>query len=147
MGHTIMHTFVYKAPIAKVYAALTIQAHFRQWWTQDSLVGSTIGERARFDFKGDNSYCVMEIIRLKPEQFVGWKCVVSTMMGKQDWVGTTISFTLRALNENETALAFRHDRWNMMNACYRESVDGWKYYLGDSLKSYLETGVGKPYTP
>ncbi len=31
------------------------------------------------------------------------------------------------------------------DGCYNVCNEGWKYFLGTSLKSYLETGKGMPY--
>ena len=74
----------------------------------------------------------------EPNQSVRWKCTAHDM---QDWVGTTLNWSLKESNGN-VLVPFDHAGWK--DAGPAPVAQGWKHFLG-SLKSYVETGTGQPW--
>jgi len=142
----IKNTFTYSVPPEKVYAALTEQEQFKQWWTPDAVAKAQVGTQARFEFNPYGDFCVMKITALEPNKVVEWQCVSGKMMGTEEWVGTTITFTLTPSSEG-TTLTFSHSGWKDTTECFEKCTQGWAHFLGDSLKQFLETGTGQPFKP
>jgi hypothetical protein len=62
-----------------------------------------------------------------------------------DWVGTTPAFTLSRSSAGGCDLEFRHEGLSPQLECYDMCQTGWDQYL-PSLRAYLETGTGHPFT-
>jgi uncharacterized protein YndB with AHSA1/START domain len=141
--------FVIETAPQKVYEAITTEKGLTNWWTTQVELYPHIGGIATFHF-GKETYAVMKIAKLLPEREVVWKCVEQYFPKKDtektdEWVGTTIRFTITD-NKNGTAdLLFIHEGLTENLFCYKDCEKGWDLYL-DSLKTYLETGKGKPFS-
>ena len=134
------------APPQKVYEALTQEKHLKLWWTPDSKAEPKVGSEAKFEFKDYGDYIVFNVEKLEPNKLVEWKVTDSKMGGTPEWNGTTVSFELAENENGGTDLNFIHKDWKDETELYKKCTDGWNYFVGDSLKSYLETGKGKPFT-
>jgi hypothetical protein len=66
----------------------------------------------------------MEVVELKPNQRVGWRCV----QGPDEWVGTDVSFDLRQ-NGEETVLLFTHGGWREPVEFLHHCSTKWATYL------------------
>lgn len=128
----------------KVYEALTEQKHFELWWTPDCTVEPEVGTESRFEFNPHGDYIVLIVTKLEPNKLVEWKVTDSKMMGTPEWINTTITFELSE-KDGKTELSFTHEDWKDETECFKKCTDGWKHFVADSLKSYLETGEGKPF--
>ena len=133
---------VYKAPIEKVHKALTEEKDFQAWWTKDSKTSKDEGSTLRFEFNDD--FCVFKLIK-QEQDYIEWKCTDAKMINTPEWIGTTIIFQLRE-TEYGTELNFSHKNWLDETKCYNKCTKGWKHFIEDSLKSYLEENKGKPFT-
>ncbi len=142
----ITATFTYRVPAHTVYEALTEEQHLKNWWTPDAQAEPKLRSEARFEFNPYGDYCVMKLIQLRLDKKVVWYCRDSRMLKTPEWIGTHITFEIGAKKPNETLVAFSHDGWKAVTACFKECTGGWQYFLGESLKAYLETGKGKPFT-
>jgi hypothetical protein len=83
---------------------------------------------------------VVRVAELDPPRRVGWETVSSNAPG--DWVGTTITFDLRAEGD-DTILTLAHRGFAEPSDGFALVNTGWAYYLV-SLQQYLETGEGAP---
>jgi len=144
----IIYKLTINAAPAKVFDALTDPKHIARWWTPDCTADQKEGGRARFEFKNSDGkldgYSVMRIEKLVPNERVEWKCLEQDYQGIQDWVGTSIRFSLSP-NQQGTDLAFVHSGFASTEGSYHRCTDGWGHVLTISLKNYLETGKGEPY--
>lgn len=138
----------YQSPIEKVYQALTSESGLKGWWTSDCTIDPIqVGSVNTFRF--DPTYTVMKVIEFIPNKKVVWECVdhhfVNPDLNHYDeWVGTRLIFQLDEKQDKTTDLKFIQEGLTPAMECFSICENRWHYYLGESLKSYLETGLGAP---
>jgi uncharacterized protein YndB with AHSA1/START domain len=130
----------------KVYDALTKQEHLSKWWTTDCSAEPKVGSKATFNFKKANFHNVMEIIKLEPNERVEWKCVEAGDENSKEWEGTSVIWKITDNKDGTADLHLLHKDWKQESELYKACMDGWNHYAGDSLRSYLEAGKGKPFS-
>ena len=144
-------SYIYEAPALAVYNALATQVGIRGWWTECCVVGTEVGAHSAFVFPYGSFFAVMKILALKKSKLVEWRCLEcqhdpkSNFRDLHDWVGTKISFRLKAIGRNETQLMFTHHKLGTLE-CHGACASIWAYFLGQSLRSMLRTGRGMPGT-
>jgi uncharacterized protein YndB with AHSA1/START domain len=148
------------APPEKVYNAITTAEGLSGWWTPGSIAIPEKGSIARFPF-GPLYHKEMRILELKGPSHVKWRCIA----GAEEWIDTTLSFKIHTtgnktiLNsypeimgqlqqekdfEEGVLLIFHHDDWKEYSPMFAECSYTWGQFLR-SLKSYCETGKGRPW--
>jgi uncharacterized protein YndB with AHSA1/START domain len=145
LGH-ISHSFCFNAEPSLVYMALTEQRHVRRWWSADALVEGFVGGELKLGRVPHD--CLMVVERLESGQSVEWKCAAagrSCAPGDQ-CVGTRVRFRLTRTDRGGTNVEIQHRGWRHRNACVDAWDLRWTVLAGKSLKSYLETGTGRPVT-
>jgi uncharacterized protein YndB with AHSA1/START domain len=135
---TIRHQLPIDSNTDIIYRALSDQTGLAGWWTTDVETTATVGGYAAFTF-GDAYFIKMKITELIPGQLVSWECVE----GDKEWIGTHIRFRIE-VKENRCFLKFEHADWQEATDFFASCNYNWGWYLS-SLKSYCETGGGKPY--
>jgi len=83
-----------------------------------------------------------------PHRSVIWEVVeanhdLEVLAKRDEWDGTTIVWTIRE-DEGGSRITFVHEGLSPALECFEICASGWTYFLG-SLKSYLETGRGRPF--
>ena len=68
------------------------------------------------------------------------------MMNTTEWDNSTITFVITPNAKGGTDLVFCHADWKNESEFFKKCTNGWAFYLGESLKGYLENGEGKPFT-
>jgi len=136
----IKHAFIIKAPVSKVYEAVTRIEGLKSWWTGETTGEEKQGGVIRFGF-GQLGFNKMKIISLKKDQKVDWHCVD----GAQDWIGTRLRFELSEDKDKNTLVKFEQCGWKEANDFYAQCNYHWGLYMR-SLKSLCESGAGTPYT-
>jgi len=63
-----------------------------------------------------------------------------------EWVNTTIIFDLKGNDDTGTELSFTHEGLNKSLECFEICNERWGHFLQRSLKGFVETGQGEPYT-
>lgn len=155
----IRQTLLIAATPERIYHALTTSEGLSAWWTPNVRAVVETDTIASFLF-GNGYVKQMQIEILDPAYKVQWKCV----RGDQEWIGTTIIFTLlqsdnAALLETNpeirgqveqnsspaaTMLHFQHNDWSDYTTTFAECSYTWGRFLR-SLKLYCEIGKGKPW--
>ena len=156
----IRHSLLIGASARKIYNAITTQEGLSAWWTPGTHTIPELNGIARFEF-GEGYFKEMKIVELKPFERVQWNCIT----GAEEWIGTTISFTLQAGDKDTlmqlhpeasdqiqqqrpfdiaTFLNFRHDNWKAYTPMFAECNYTWGRFLR-SLKCFCETGSGRPW--
>lgn len=132
----ILHRVGIESSMDEVYAALTTVDGLSGWWTNDTQGESTVGGvlQFRFDVGGFD----MRVLELDPGRRVLWQVVD----GPEEWVGTTVSFTLTREGEY-TIVRFEHLGWKEPVEFMYHCTTKWGVFLM-SLKSMVETGKGAP---
>ena len=136
----IRHTFHVAASPADVAEALLRQEHLRQWWTREAELA---GDEAVLRWSGHGFEVRLRIERDAAHGRVSWHCSRSNMQGTSAWEGTTIRFDLHP-ETGGTRIEFAHAGY-AESACRDTCDQGWAFFVGTSLKRYLETGRGIPY--
>lgn len=136
---TIQHTFHFSSTPAAIIRALIREDQIQQWWTTDA---SILSRHGLFQWM-DKGWTVELGIKSPNDHSVIWTCTKSNMQNTNAWEGSTMAFEL-IKDENGTKMDFTHANYQD-SPCYEACSDGWKYFLGTSLKSFLETGKGFPY--
>ncbi|WP_431216095.1 SRPBCC family protein [Puia sp. P3] len=159
---SIRQNVLIAAPAEKVYRALTTQEGLAGWWTPAATARAEVNSIARFPFNfPDFEYAKeMKVTVLKNNARVEWECIA----GADEWIGTTISFTLEAgdkatlgndhpellgqleqqQSENGTLVIFEHNGWKEYTPQFSECSFTWGQFLR-SLKRLCETGKGQPW--
>jgi uncharacterized protein YndB with AHSA1/START domain len=139
----IIHRVGIKAPVAKVYAAVSTVEGVAGWWTRDtsgesSKVGGRMNVRFQSPAGAEIGKMEFELATLEPNRVVRWRFTA----GPAEWLGTDVTFSL-SQEGDQTLIVFGHRNW-------REAVDfmahcsmKWATFLL-SLRDLVETGTGKP---
>jgi uncharacterized protein YndB with AHSA1/START domain len=140
-------TLVLHAPRTVVYDALTTPAGLTGWWTTDADVATTAGSQIRFNWS-PTDHTTFRIDRLTPPTTLAWTCIAqhdTNLPHPDEWVGTTIGFELTD-HDDGTQLTFIHHGLTPHLDCYDVCHSGWDHFLDQSLRAYVETGHGTPWT-
>jgi uncharacterized protein YndB with AHSA1/START domain len=136
----IRHSFLIGTRPEAIADALTRADHIQKWWTKEAHVEDGKGV---FRWSGHGWTVELDMDKDATTQTVTWKCTKSNMQDTDAWEGTTIAFRLTP-EEHGTRLAFAQTGYRA-SPCYEICNQGWAFFVGESLKRYLETGTGIPY--
>jgi uncharacterized protein YndB with AHSA1/START domain len=138
----IIHRIGIRAPISKVYAALSTVEGVAGWWTKEtsgvSKVGETIGVRFHSPDGKEIGHMNMQVTALDPDKKVQWRVT----SGPEEWVGTDVIFSISQEGDS-TILLFGHKHWREANDFTSHCSMKWATFLL-SLRELVETGKGKP---
>ncbi len=134
----IRHHLIIKAPVKKVYDALTLEEGLMGWWTNNTSAKPEIGNINHFKF-GSEYFNKMKVLELNYLKHITWECID----GDKEWIGTKLTFDLEE-KENDTYLKFSHLNWPEESDFFGFCNHHWGRFL-DSLKSLCETGIGHPF--
>ena len=140
MTREIRHAFTVDAPVHAVMDALVREEHIRKWWTTEADVHDGKG---RFGWSGHGWKVELDLEHDPKAGWVAWTCTRSNMQGTDAWEGTTMTFVLSP-QRGGTRIDFSQTGYRD-SPCFEACQQGWAYFLGTSLKQYLETGKGIPY--
>jgi uncharacterized protein YndB with AHSA1/START domain len=138
----IIHRVAIRAPISKVYSALSTIDGLSGWWTRETSGISEIGKVITFTFRNPSGKVIgemgMEVVALHANKSVEWTC----KSGPQEWIGTDLAFNL--VHEGDyTVVLFGHRNWREAVEFTAHCSTKWATFLL-SLKDLVETGKGKP---
>lgn len=138
----IIHRVGIKAPVSKVYAAISTVEGVAGWWTKDtsgsSKIGGTIGVRFHSVDGKEIGSMNMAVVALDPNKKVHWRVTA----GPEEWVGTEVIFNL-SQDAGYTIVLFGHNNWREANEFTSHCSMKWATFML-SLKDLAETGKGKP---
>ncbi len=137
---SIHHSFHFAVQPAAIRSALTEEAHLRKWWTKHASVQNGKGV-----FRWPENDWSVEFTIEPPDggREVVWSCTKSNMQNTHAWEGSQISFRLTS-DATGTKVEFTQSEYQD-SACLEACANDWNYFLGTSLKNYLESGKGTPY--
>jgi hypothetical protein len=142
-GHTV-ELVLHRTP-QEVYDAV---GNVRGWWSE-SVVDDTASAGAEWDYRYQDVHsCRIRVAEAVPGERVAWEVLENHFTFTADpreWVGTRIVFEI-APSGDGTVLTFTHEGLVESHECYGVCVQGWDFYVGESLRELVETGRGRPST-
>jgi uncharacterized protein YndB with AHSA1/START domain len=126
-----------------VFGALTTASQIAAWWAPATGSAAEAGT-LRISFDTITEPLVMRVERATPSSAVTWNVEACAFL--PDWVGTKPAFTLSRSAAGGCNVDFRHEGLRPQLECHDMCRAGWDQYL-PSLRDYLETGAGHPFTP
>lgn len=117
------------------------------WWGR--ITGSTtaIGDEFVYLVPGLH-YSGFRVTESAPERQIAWLVTGSYLdfiADKQEWNGTTVRFDIDQTDEG-TRIIFTHEGLKPDVECYDTCSNAWSMFVNGSLKAFIETGEGMPYT-
>ena len=134
----ILHDLPIRASVAQVFDAISKPAGFNAWWTLGAQGESQLGADYALVFGSEYNWRARVTRCIRDREFA-----LVVTQASNDWVGTTIAFTLEA-RKDDTWLRFAHTGWGRITEHYRVSSYCWAMYLR-ILKRYIEYGESVPY--
>lgn len=138
----IVHRIGIKAPVSKVYAALSTVEGVAGWWTKDTSGVSKVGETIEVRFHSREGkqigHMTMKVMALDLNKKVHWRVTA----GPEEWVGTDVVFDL-SQEGDDTIVLFGHKNWQEVNDFTSHCSTKWATFLL-SLRELVESGKGKP---
>ena len=127
----------------EVYSAID---NVQQWWTEN-FEGASKKLNDEFTVTFGGSFIKLKVVELVNNYKVVWlvtDCYKHFLENKKEWVDTKICFDIVNEGNEKTKLIFTH--FGLVNPleCYEICCDAWNGYLQGSLKSLINTGIGKP---
>lgn len=140
MPPPIRHQFEIAAAPEVVASALTEPEHLARWWTREAVGADG---HVRLDWSA-HGWCVeLDVLHEPERRRVVWHCTRSNLLDSNAWTGTSMSFGLQPTARG-TRIDFSHEDYPD-SPCLPTCERGWAFFLGRSLKRYLEKGEGMPY--
>lgn len=117
------------------------------WWSTSEGPSQNVGNEFKVSF-GPESYWVFQIIKSIPDERVIWKCIEShqdhNLKGlDEEWLNTELDWTISEQGDG-VMLDFHHKGLTRSGVCYDVCSKAWDFYVLESLKQYLESGIGRP---
>ena len=132
-----------EATPGSVWGALTKPEEIGHWWTNDLNATPEVGSLAEFRFGEWGDFVLrVEVAELEQDKKVRW---IHRFSSVAQWAGTCITWQLEPVH-NGTQVIFHHDGFAQADERYEITRAWWEHFLA-SLKSYLETGKGTPWSP
>lgn len=126
-----------------VFAAVT---NVRGWWSEE-IAGDTDRLGAEFTFHYKELHrSTHKITEFIPGRKIVWHTTESHINFVEDtneWIDTDVVFEISRQGD-QTELRFTHIGLIPTIQCYGDCSGAWGYYIGDSLRSLIATGKGKP---
>lgn len=121
------------------------------WWTKPDAPLIKLGDRAKFTFPPGKSYWTFEVTLLEPHERIEMTCVEAAHLHEGqpkeielEWLGTKVIWEI-SLKGDETDIRIERVGLVPTLLCYDICEAGWDLFFVDSLKTYLNTGVGRPH--
>ena len=127
------------------YTALTEEID--KWWSTIENTAIKEGNIFKISF-GPASYWKFKVLALKKPESIVWECVEShqdhNLVGiDKEWLNSKLYWTISGIGENVN-IEFLHKGLVSTGVCYDVCSSAWDFYILDSLKTFLESGIGKP---
>ena len=138
----IIHKIGIKAPLSRVYAALSTVEGVAGWWTRETAGDTKTGESMQVLFRSPDGTemgkMAFQLRDLEPNKSVRWQFT----QGPEEWLGTDVTFNL-SQSGDYTVVLFGHRNWREAVEFTAHCSMKWATFLL-SLRQLVETGKGQP---
>jgi uncharacterized protein YndB with AHSA1/START domain len=135
----ILHDLPIKAPIERVFDAVSTPEGLDVWWAERSKGTPQLGQEYELRFGLEYDWRARVTRATLPTVFE-----LEIVEADDDWTGTRVGFRLQPRAGGGTWLQFAHSGWKGPNEHYRVSSNCWAMYLR-ILRRFLEHGESVPY--
>ena len=132
-----------------IEAAFSAVSHeVEKWWGKvDNSSPKLYEEFSIFFGKTEWRFVISDQI---PNEKITWRCIKAKHYDgdrtdiREEWLGTEITWQFTEKN-NHVEISLLHNGLTPELNCYDICESGWNYFVGSSLKKYLESGNGSPH--
>jgi len=120
---------------------------FRGWWSQEIQGTTDVLDKSFFYHYKDVHLCKLKLIEKISNQKLVYLVTdnqFNFVKDKTEWIGTKLVFELISDGRDRTKIVFTHQGLVPEYECYQVCQDAWTSYIQGSLKTFIETGIGKP---
>lgn len=118
------------------------------WW--GPITGLTTATGDEFVYLvPDVHYCGFRVTDTVAGRRIAWLVTGSYLAffaDKQEWTGTSVRFDMDEIDHG-TRITFTHEGLHPEDECYDLCSNSWSTFVNGSLKAFIETGEGAPYSP
>lgn len=131
-GSNFIVNFTIRASRETVHKLLAEIVGLTQWW-ENPVKGTPVkGGKLRFEFRDSDEHSLMTVDSATADK-VQWTVIEDTGFNGE-WIGTSIVFELRKMDENLTELKFKHIGLTPDLKSYAPCKEAWRYYLTNIIK-------------
>ena len=129
-----------------IFEALTL--HIDKWWGEIDMPINRLGNVFKVSF--GEAFWVFKVIEIQKNWMITWECVESNQVHaglkgiKEEWLGTKLHWNITSKDEQIATVDFLHQGLVPSFNCYEVCVSAWDFFITESLRSFIEEGVGKP---
>lgn len=134
----VLLDFPIRAPIDRVFQAVSTSHGLDYWWTKQSAGEPSVGAEYELGFGPGYDWRAQVTRCVKDSEFE-----LKMIQADDDWIGTLVGFRLEN-HDSVTWVRFYHTGWPSPNEHYRISCNCWAMYLR-ILRRHLEYGESVPY--
>ena len=136
----IIHRIGIKAPMSKVYEAVSTPKGVAGWWTRETTgrAGGAMTSVFRSPDGKEIGRMDFDLLKAEPGKNVQWRFTA----GPEEWVGTDLTFEL-SRDGDQTLIVFGHRNWREAVEFMAHCSMKWATFLL-SLREFVETGKGRP---
>lgn len=121
-------------------AFLALSQQVDLWWGKTDRTVSKVGDEFTITFDAANwSFRVTEFV---PNSKITWECIGGNPDFNAEWIGDMLHWTIEEIEGEKVKINFLQVGLTPEMNCYEICNSGWNFFITNSLKSYLETGVG-----
>jgi hypothetical protein len=120
-------------------------ARVSEWWTK-GFAGATQKRGDEFSVRFGDTFVDFEVAEVVPERKVVWRvtdCHLHFIKDKTEWKDTQVVFEITS-EAKKTNVSMTHRGLVPTAECYDNCEAGWNFYVGESLRKYLNDGKGLP---
>lgn len=134
----IFQDFLIKAPVERVFEAISTPQGLDHWWTKRSAGEPKLGANYELGFGPKYEWRARVTACVPNSAFE-----LQITRADTDWTGTVVGFRLKGAGASTNA-QFYHTGWPSQNEHWRVSCYCWPMYLR-ILRRYVEHGEVVPY--
>ena len=119
-----------------------------EWWATN-FEGHSQKTGDVFTVRFGETFVTFKIIEVVADKKVVWKvtdCSIPSLADKKEWKDTVIDWELSPIGHG-TRIDFTHIGLVPEIECYEMCVQGWSFYVKESLFKFITEGKGRPDTP
>ena len=117
------------------------------WWGRVTGTTTAVGDEWVYVVPGLH-YSGMRVTELEPARRVAWLVTgsyLSFVDDHQEWNDTVVTFDIEQTDAG-TQVTFTHTGLEPAVECFEICSNAWSMFITGSLKDFINTGVGQPYT-